>query len=133
MSITERLQLFIQESGTNINQVTVRAGLKAGTLNKALAVAGQLRSDTVAAILQAYPELSADWLLLGYGPMRRRYPRSPDMDQSRHEELSLAADPPTAYGAMLKATELQRKMELLLSPEHIQLLEELIEERKRKR
>jgi hypothetical protein len=133
MSITERLQTFITARGTNINQVTVRCGLKPGTLNKALAVGKELRTDTVAAILQHYPELSADWLLLGYGAMMRKHPRGEDVELSRYEQPAMAAEPATAYGAMQKATELQRRMEQLLTPEHVTLLEELLEERKRKR
>lgn len=141
MSITERLRAYMKDAGLNINQVTVRCGLRPGTLNKALKVGKSLNSDTVAAILTHYPDLNAEWLLMGYGPMRRKVARVVDMNSGREippEEQLEKADrlerwrrekvgPPPALAKQLT---IQEQLAELLVPENLELLHRLIEERK---
>lgn len=65
----ERLDLFMSEEGINDNQMTVNAGLPVGLINKCRKNGSGMASGSIAKILQAYPALSADWLLTGRGEM----------------------------------------------------------------
>lgn len=65
----ENLQIFMSKNGISDNQMTVTAGLSVGLLGKAKAAGKGMSSVNIEKILQAYPELSADWLLTGEGPM----------------------------------------------------------------
>jgi phage repressor protein C with HTH and peptisase S24 domain len=65
----ERLQLFMEKSGINDNQMTVKASLSVGLLGKAKKSGKDMAAESIEKILCAYPELSADWLLTGRGNM----------------------------------------------------------------
>jgi hypothetical protein len=137
MSITERLQTYIQESGLNVNKVTVRCGLRPGTLNKALKYGKSLNSDTVEAILKNYTDLSAEWLLLGYGPMRRRSARVMNMESGRElsaeelarnesslEDWKKKVGPPDL---LQKQLQIQQAIAELLDQEDLEVLRKLID------
>lgn len=134
MSITARLQQYIDHAGLSINQAADRCGLNRATLHKALRTGRGLHSETLVAVLTTWPELSADWLLLGVGTMLRRHPRLKADDQSG-QNVPLAAEPQEPYGKtaerMHDATRLQRQLQQLLVPENMQALIELLEERRR--
>lgn len=75
MTVASRLQAYIQAVPTTVYQVSKTCGFARGSLEKMLRKAGGLHSDTIAAVLAHYPDLDADWLLLGIGEMRRSIPR----------------------------------------------------------
>lgn len=75
------------EKDLNINQVTTEASLTNGLLNKSFKVGKHLRSDTIASICRAYPELDPTWLLLGEGNMYRDGPGRPDIEHLDKEEM----------------------------------------------
>ena len=71
MKFIERLQYFMGKMGINDNQMTVNAGLSVGLIGKAKLSGKGMSSMNIEKILLAYPELSAEWLLTGNGPMLR--------------------------------------------------------------
>lgn len=71
MNFIERLQYFMGKMGINDNQMTVNAGLSVGLIGKAKLSGKGMSSINIEKILLAYPELSAEWLLTGNGPMMK--------------------------------------------------------------
>ena len=67
----ERLDSFMKKEGVNDNQMTISSGLSNGLLGKCRKT-GRMLSDNIAKILNAYPQLSAEWLLTGRGSMYAR-------------------------------------------------------------
>lgn len=85
MSVVERLKEWIAATGTNVNQVTVKCSFTPGALNKMISRNNGLHSDTISALLRHYPDLDADWLLLGLGKMKRAEPRCSDVAKRPYE------------------------------------------------
>jgi phage repressor protein C with HTH and peptisase S24 domain len=78
----------MERKGLNPNQLAVQTELKPATVHKALAAGKGLHSDTIATIVQRFPELDADWLLTGKGRMMRH-------------DTSTKVDIPTAEGNII--------------------------------
>lgn len=78
----ERLQIFMEKSGINDNQMTVKASLSVGLLGKAKKSGKDMAAESIEKILCAYPELSADWLLTGRGNMTKETDEKPDMSDT---------------------------------------------------
>lgn len=71
--LIKRLQEFLEYEGINIFAFEKRIGLANNTIRKKFASGrNNMGTETLTAILEAYPELSADWLLLGEGRMLRK-------------------------------------------------------------
>lgn len=68
-NFSTRLRKFMEETGVNDNQLTIRSGLSNGIIRRVVREGKGLTTDNLEKILNAYPELSADWLLTGRGPM----------------------------------------------------------------
>lgn len=86
-SIIDRLQEFIEAYGLNNNSLTVKAGLSVGLLGQAIKSRKGLHSDTIQKILNTYPEVSAEWFVMGRGGMLRD-----------GKSLLVAAEPHPPYG-----------------------------------
>ncbi len=69
MAIKERISEFISTIKTNNFAFEKKCGLSRGYLN---AIKEDVGSSKLELILRAYPELSAEWLLLGEGPMLKK-------------------------------------------------------------
>ena len=67
----DRLDTYMKSKGLNDNQMTVQAGLSVGALGKQRKGSRGLSNESIARILHAYEDLSADWLILGKGVMIR--------------------------------------------------------------
>ena len=78
----ERLQIFMEKSGINDNQMTVKASLSVGLLGKAKKSGKDMAAESIEKILCAYPELSADWLLTGRGNMTKEAEEKPAMSDT---------------------------------------------------
>lgn len=61
-SLVDRVIQFMESKGENMSTFSARCGLANGTLNKALKKKGGLNSDSIKRILDANPDLNADWL-----------------------------------------------------------------------
>ena len=75
-TIIDRLKQFIEAYGLNNNSLTVKAGLSVGLLGQALKNKKGLHSDTIQKILNTYPEISAEWFVMGRGSMQRSHSES---------------------------------------------------------
>ena len=67
MSIEKRITVFIEHKGLSVRSFCSRCGLSSTSTTSLKSP----RYETLKAILQAFPELSPDWLLLGQGEMLR--------------------------------------------------------------
>lgn len=66
----ERLLAFMDKENINDNQMTVTAGLSVGAIGKMRkGITKSVNSDNIEKILNAYPRLSANWLMKGEGEM----------------------------------------------------------------
>lgn len=106
-SIGQRLEHWIDSLGVSLRQASIKCNVNANTLHKAVRKSAGVHTDTIVAILEAYPDLSPDWLLMGKGPMRREdsskairdaipvsldyttHSTSTPMDADREKELAL--------------------------------------------
>lgn len=70
--LIKRLQEFLEYEGINIFAFEKSIGLANNTIRKKFASGrSNMGTETLTAILEAYPKLSANWLLLGEGCMLR--------------------------------------------------------------
>lgn len=67
--ILVRLQQFIDRMNLSLYQVNKEAGLSKGLLTNAIAKKQGLTSSTLEALLNTYPQLNANWLIVGRGEM----------------------------------------------------------------
>lgn len=73
--LIKRIGEFIDFKGTNTFAFEKSIGVANCTIRKKLESGiGDIKADTIRAILEKYPELSPDWLLLGQGQMLRQEP-----------------------------------------------------------
>jgi len=69
MSISERIQALVEYEGSQ-TKLANKAGLNNAAISRIInASSSTLRSDTLEAIVTAYPDLNARWLLTGQGAM----------------------------------------------------------------
>ena len=67
--ILVRLQQFIDKMKLSVYQVNKEAGLSKGLITNAMSKRQGLTTSTLEAILTAYPQLNANWLIVGRGEM----------------------------------------------------------------
>ena len=65
----ERIKTLIAYLGLSTRAFAIKCGLRQNTLSNQLNGMRELSLSTVAAILEAYPEVSAEWLMRGNGQM----------------------------------------------------------------
>lgn len=65
----ERIKTLIAYLGLSTRAFAIKCGLRQNTLSNQLNGMRELSLSTVAAILDAYPEVSAEWLMRGDGQM----------------------------------------------------------------
>lgn len=70
-SINERITAFLKANNTTISKVAEMIGTSQGTLSNKLNGRYRIDVDTLTSLLTLFPELSADYILLGQGPMMR--------------------------------------------------------------
>lgn len=85
-TFSERLSLFMKTKGLNDNQLTVKANLSNGLIGKVINGKSALSAVNIAKILQAFPDLSSDWLLIGRGNMLIESGPTP-RESTRHEKF----------------------------------------------
>mgnify|MGYP001125260807 CR=1 FL=1 len=64
-----RIKALIAFLGLSTRAFAIKCGLRQNTLSNQLNGMRELSLSTVAAILEAYPEVSAEWLMRGNGQM----------------------------------------------------------------
>ena len=70
-SVSQRIKFFLKEQRLSVNQLSKLLNLKQNTLNGQLNGTANLSINTITPLLEAFPDLSAEWLLRGTGPMER--------------------------------------------------------------
>lgn len=82
-----RLKEYIEYKGLNVSSFEKSLGMANNTIRKKI-VSGNsnMGTDTLQIILKNYPELSADWLLLGIGEMIRKH-ETPAMDTQKELQV----------------------------------------------
>lgn len=93
MTFIERIQYFMEHFGINDNQLTIDAGLSVGLIGKAKKTGKAMNSSNIEKILNAYPELNPEWLMLGTGEMIRDVNPMSDTDKEAMENLADAINP----------------------------------------
>lgn len=68
-TLSQRLQKILEYSGLSVRGLAIKCGLKQPTLDKHIKGIAEPSAVTLMQILKNYPEISADWLLLGTGSM----------------------------------------------------------------
>lgn len=69
--INERVRAFMKARRISVNYLSKVLNVPQPTLHRQLGDCGMINIEGLQAILVHYPELSADWLLLGKGNMLR--------------------------------------------------------------
>lgn len=64
-----RIKQLIMELGLSTRAFAINCGLRQNTLSNQLNGMRDLSLQTVSAILESYPQISADWLMRGKGQM----------------------------------------------------------------
>lgn len=67
----QRLKQFIEYKGFSVRAFEQECGVNNSTIKSAIRNNGALGSDKLIKIVEKFPELDANWLLLGKGPMIR--------------------------------------------------------------
>lgn len=68
-TITQRLNEIISYSGLSVRAFAIKCGLHQATIDKQIKGLRSVSVETLVGVLQAYPEISAEWLMRGTGSM----------------------------------------------------------------
>lgn len=80
-SVTQRVNEYRVKKGLSVNAMAKALGIRQETLNKQLTDGGYgVSTSTISLILMHYPDISAEWLLRGRGPMERGEEAPSDKD-----------------------------------------------------
>ena len=71
MTVCDRLNAVLKSKRYTINALSKEINIKTRTLNNQLSGTTALTADTVCAIAEMFPDVSAEWLLRGIGGMLR--------------------------------------------------------------
>ena len=77
-TVSQRIMDYLKFKRISVNALCKETGLKQSTIHGQLAGPVMLSMDTVMAIVVAFPELSAEWLLRGTGSMELEESGLPD-------------------------------------------------------
>lgn len=67
LDLKERLKLVLREKGETVNSFSDKYGYSQRNLNRYVKEGTTVGLDALLAILQAYPDVSVEWLILGEG------------------------------------------------------------------
>ena len=70
-TVIQRINYFLKSKRMSIAAFCRESGLKQTTVNYQLNGSAMLSIDTISALIQTFPELSAEWLFRGIEPMER--------------------------------------------------------------
>ena len=69
--VTQRIKQYLKTNRYTIRAVSQKLNVNEGTLTNKLNGTRTIDLEIVCSLLKLFPDLSAEWLLLGYGPMLR--------------------------------------------------------------
>lgn len=68
-AIAQRVKDFIDSKRWSVNSLSKQINIPQMTLNRQLTGVSAISVETISAILTTFPNLSAEWLMRGIGPM----------------------------------------------------------------
>lgn len=78
----ERLKQIIEYLGISTRQFEQKISVSDGLIHKAMVRKSGLKSDTLAKIIDIFPQINPDWLIAGKGEMlRKKQPPEPNYTQ----------------------------------------------------
>lgn len=98
MDILQRLKEILDYSGHSVRAFAIKCGIAQTTLDKQIKGLRSVSIETVMSVLYAYPEISAEWLMRGEGPMLHSLAVNPDV-----EKLNTLVDTITTLQETIKA------------------------------
>ena len=69
MDLLERLRILLRYSGCSLRAFAIKCGISQPTLDKQIKGLRGISIDTTLSVLNAFPDVSAEWLLRGKGDM----------------------------------------------------------------
>ncbi len=81
MDILQRLKEILDYSGHSVRAFAIKCGIAQTTLDKQIKGLRSVSIETVMSVLYAYPEISAEWLMRGEGPMLHSLAVNPDVEK----------------------------------------------------
>lgn len=76
MNVAERIKEFLNFKRISVNSLSKQLSITQTTLNRQFNGTVTLSVEAVLAVLEYFPELSAEWLLRGVGQMTQTVPQS---------------------------------------------------------
>jgi len=95
-TINERIRFFLKNSDITISGLAEKLGCNQSTLSNKLGGRYRVDIDTILSLLKLYDQLSADWLLLGRGPMLR--PKEYIIEPFHYNQINDDGDNIAGYG-----------------------------------
>ena len=68
-AVKERIKVYLSEKRWNTNQLSKQLGISQPTISRQISGSVALGAELVSGLLDIFPELSAEWLFRGTGPM----------------------------------------------------------------
>jgi len=72
-AVSNRIRQFLKDNRYTVRELASMLKVNEGTLANKLNGTRGMDLETVCALLELFPHLSADWLLMGHGSMLRQY------------------------------------------------------------
>lgn len=111
MDILSRLQAVVSYSKLSDRAFALKCGIKQPTLDKQLKGVRSVSLETITAVAKCYPEISADWLLLGEGEMLRNASKSEERINMMIDTITLLQSTINSKDEAIKA--LMKRVEQL--------------------
>ena len=111
MDILSRLQAVVSYSKLSDRAFALKCGIKQPTLDKQLKGVRSVSLETITAVAKCYPEISADWLLLGEGEMLRNASKSEERINMMLDTITLLQSTINSKDEAIKA--LMKRVEQL--------------------
>lgn len=68
-ALKQRIRRLLEERGSSVYQLAKAYNLNQKTLNNQINSETQISASTILHVIEAFPDVSSEWLLLGQGPM----------------------------------------------------------------
>lgn len=122
MTIKDKILLFLEEMKIKKADFFLRTGIAASNF-KGIAMNSELGGDKIVKILTEFPDLSADWLLLGFGSMLRSDQTHPVPQPAAQSTVQDSSSGEVAY--IYKMYEKEKEEKKALTSKMFQMAEEI--------
>lgn len=91
-AVVQRLDALRVELKETKNSMAVKCGINPPTFGRYLSGENKISISVITSVLQKYPDVSADWLLMGEGDMYKKTTELPPVDVSSEESIEHSAE-----------------------------------------